>query len=240
MTDPDQGRRDDTFDKFFRPAVDDEITDPGVPSGAYAQQPTQQAPSAPGAQYFQQPEQGAGYVPEPQYEPEPKREGSVLVPLMILGVSLAVLAVVGYMFLNGRQDTGTPSNAATSSTSSGAGSTSSTQEGSSSTSSSTSSTTSSTTSSSSTPVTLPAGSDTGCGNEIFSTSPDVSCEFAGSVAAQARAVQAGSSQQIGARSAVTGKQYVFDCNHPDGSFITCVGTAQPDDGRRPTVYVLPN
>ncbi len=244
MTNPDEGRRDDTFDKFFRPAKNDEITDPGVPSAAYAEHPTQQAqpPAAAGAQYYQQPTQGSGYVEQPQYDDEPQREGSILLPLLIIGVSLAVLAVVGILYLNGKQDTGTPSNAATSTSSTepsngSSGSTSTSGSTSGSTSSSTSSTTSS---SSSIAATLPAGTDKHCGDATFSTSPNVSCEFAKSVASQARAIQPGGNQQVGARSAATGKQYVFDCNHPDGSFITCVGTAQPDDGRRPTVYVLPS
>lgn len=238
MTDPNEGRRDDTFDKFFRPAKGDEITDPGVPTGAYSQHPTQQAPVGGGAQYYQQPDQGSGYIEQPQYPQEPGREGSVIVPLVILGVSLVVLAVVGFLFLRGKQDAGTPSNAGTSTPAS----TPATSDGGSSTtsgSSSGSTTSSSSSSPSSTPVALPAGSDNHCGDPGFSTSPNVSCEFAKSVADQARAIAAGGSQQVGARSAATAKQYVFNCNHPDGSFITCVGTSQPDDGRRPTVYVLP-
>lgn len=240
MTDPNDTRPDDTFDKFFRPRsteparTDDDATDPGVPSSAYAEQPTHQAPAA-GAQYFQQPEQGSGYVEQQPQQHETGRKAGFLLPLMILLASLAVLSFVGYLFLRGGDDAG---RSATTSPVAPTGGT--TGTGSSSGPSSAQPSTSSTPSSpSSTPVALPAGSDTDCGDSTFSTSPNVTCAFAQNVAEQAAAIRKGSSQQVGVRSSTTGKQYVFDCNHPDGSFITCVGTSQPDDGRRPTVYVLP-
>lgn len=259
MTDPNDAnsRPDDTFDKFFRPrrhdSFDDgsndgrgydDATDPGVPSAPYADQRTQQAPAA-GAQYYQQPDQGSGYLEQPPAAQQgPGRKAALLLPLMILLASLGVLSFVGYLLLvnNDKSDASGNQNsapAATSSTPEGTGAPTTDRPSSPSTDPRTSSQPSSPTSSPSTPIALPAGSDTGCGDAAFSTSPRVTCAFASGVASQARAIQAGSSQQIGARSSATGKQYVFDCNHPDGSFITCVGTSKPDDGRRPTVYVVP-
>lgn len=261
MPDPNDAsaRPDDTFDKFFRPRrpdrgsepgprfdgrSDTDITDPGVPSAPYADQRTQQAPAA-GAQYYQQPDQGSGYVEQPPaVQQEHGRKASLLLPLMILLASLGVLSFVGYLILVNKDANDASGNqnsapATISGTTDGTGAATTDGPSSPSTDPGTSSQPSSPTSSPSTPIALPAGTDTRCGDPMFSSSKGVSCAFAKDVATQAQTITPGSSRQIGAYSAAVKLQYTLDCNYPEGSFITCVGKSNPDNGRRPTIYVLP-
>ncbi|GAB3580149.1 hypothetical protein [Calidifontibacter terrae] len=237
---PDRGNNpgDDTFDKFFGPGHEDpDRTDPGMPT-AYAGQ------TAP-AGYHQQPTQGGGYYPEP---PREKRERSALMPLLVIGISLVVLAVVGWLvFRSGSSGSNAgPSQiplATTSVTTDQSGSSSS-SNGSSSTSNSSSSSTS--TSSSSSAVSLPAAQSS-CGSDTtFTTSAAVSCAFASRIysTVQTSPPTDGQSSTFQVESLKSeggsGLQYNVTCNHLTGSYIECVGVSSPDNGKRPTVYVMPS
>lgn len=236
---PDRGVKpgDDTFDKFFGPGheVDPDRTDPGMPS-AYD---SETAPAG----YHQQPTQGAGYYP---VEERPRPERSIAMPLLVIALSVLVLGVVGYLMFRGSGSGASnagPSAIPTSPAGTPTGGSSSNGSGSSSSSSSTSSSSSSSSSSS---VTLPPGQSS-CGSPTtFTTSSSVSCAFAARIysTAQGSLPASGQSSTFQVESLKSeggsGLKYAVTCTHEPNSFVQCTGVSSPDNGKRPTVYVMPS
>ncbi|MBD2760625.1 hypothetical protein IEE94_14060 [Yimella sp. cx-573] len=231
--------RNDSFDSFFRPSGNDrmdDVTDPGVPGARVHDHDTMAAPM-PGAQYYQQPSQGSGHVEPPQ---EPHRKNSALLPLLVLGASLLVLAVVGFVFLtkgdapnDAAQQTQLPTQTAPADSSSNAPSSSS-----SSTSSSSSSTSSSSSSSTSLSfASLPADQGENC-SSVYTTSNAVTCGFADRILAQAQNMPDNTmDRRFSVTSPTTKTAYPITCNRPSGQYITCTWPGNSGTGY---MYILPS
>lgn len=238
MNQPQNGQFDDedSFDRFFRPAGrqnDVDSTDPGVPAGGFADQATQQRPVASGTPYFQQPSQGSGYTQPVQqgyaqqpYEPQKGR--SAVVPLVVLGISLLVIAVVGYLFVSNSGSSGNAQNSMIPTSAGG----SSNSDGSSNGSSDSASPSSSTLSYAS----LPPDTGNGCSNS-YTTTSGVTCQFGDLIKARAQTVAEGATSAFTLTSPVNHRPYDVSCNHLTGSYIDCqwIGT----DGSTAHAYVLP-